>query len=170
MLIHDEIKVHLTGAPARLVAVRPRTGWSGEPRCFLLERDLHEQIVANRILPQNFERWAKLEADMAHFVEGGYINWNMMKWLEPQKQEVWELKSVRPKPSIRVFGRFACPNVFIGTNIQFRNCMKEKWSKEFWDQIFECEKIWADLFKAEPFKGRDYTDYITENAEKRMGV
>ena len=94
-------------------------------------------------------RWAKLEADMAHFVEGGYINWNLMKWLDPQKQEVWELKSVRPKPSLRVFGRFAEPNVFVGTHHQVRNKMKGKWSQEFWDEIVKCETIWADLFKSD---------------------
>lgn len=168
MLIHDEIKAHLSSG--RLVPVRPLTPWSGEPRCFLLEKDLHAEIVAKRSLLEKFERWSKLEADMAHFVEGGYVNWNLMKWLDPKKQEVWELKSVRPKPSIRVFGRFANPNIFVGTNLQFRNCMKGKWSKEFWEEISKCEQIWASLFKSAPFKGKNYTDYITENAEQRVGV
>jgi hypothetical protein len=169
MLIRERIKVHrLSG---RLIPVKPRTAWSGEPRCFLLEKDLHATIVANRSLPEKFDRWAKLEADMSHFVEGGYINWGLMKWLDPQKQEVWELKSVRPKPSIRVFGRFAEPNVFVGTNLQFRTDLKEKWSKEFWEEIFKCGEIWKSLFDDEgPFKGKLYTDYITVNAGKRVGV
>jgi hypothetical protein len=169
MLIRAQIKA--LRASGGLVPVKPRTGWSGEPRCFLLEKEPHAQIAANQVLPENFERWAKLEADMAHFVEGGYINWNLMKWLDPQKQEVWELKSVRPRPSIRVFGRFAEPNVFVGTNLKFRADLKEKWSKEFWDEIAKCEQVWKSLFGDEcPFKGKLYTDYITDNAGKRVGV
>lgn len=115
-------------------------------------------------------RWAKLDADIAHYVEGGYINWGLMKWLDPQSQEVWELRSVRPKPSIRVFGRFAEPNVFIATHLAYRKSLKDKWSREFWDEIFECERRWKTLTDEGPFKGDAYTDYITENAAKRVRV
>jgi len=137
----------------------------------LLAREkVGHRVTVEKNRAQGHHRWAKLEADMSHFVEGGYINWNLMKWLDPQKQEVWELKSVRPKPSIRVFGRFAEPDVFVGTNYQLRNKMKGKWSQEFWNEIGECEKIWADLFKSDPLRGKIYSDYITKNADKRVGV
>ena len=168
MLIRDETKKHLEAG--RLVPVKSRAFWTSEPRCFLLEKELDTELRLERTEPKDINRWAKLEADMSHFVEGGYINWNLMKWLDPQKQEVWEFKSVRPKPSIRVFGRFAEPDVFVGTNYQLRNKMKGKWSQEFWNEIGECEKIWADLFKSDPLRGKIYSDYITKNADKRVGV
>jgi hypothetical protein len=146
--------------------------WEAAPRAFLQVSELASEIAANR---QNTDeklraRWAKLEADMAHFVEGGYVNWGLMRWLDPQSQEVWELRSVRPKPSIRVFGRFAEPDVFIGTNLAFRASLKGKWSQEFWNEIGECEKIWRALTPNEAFAGKEYADYITENAEKYAGV
>ncbi len=155
-----------------LVPVKSLATWEGEPRAFLLTKDLAKQVAAGRADPDRkiAARWAKLDADMAHFVEGGYVNWGLMKWLDPKKQEVWELRSVRPKPSIRVFGRFAEPNVFIGTNLAYRGNLKAKWSTEFWNAIFECEKIWKSFTKNNPFSGEKYTDYITTNSGRRVGV
>src|ERR1700730_1705516 len=124
MLIRKEIEAHL--AAKRLIPVSSLAPWSGEPRAFLLTAELAAQIAVGRHDSTTRERWAHLDADMAHFVEGGYINWGLMKWLDPQKQEVWELKSVRPKPSIRVFGRFAEPDVFVATNLAFRQDLKGK--------------------------------------------
>ena len=79
-----------------------------------------------------------------------------MKWLDPQKQEVWELKSVRPKPSIRVFGRFAQPNVFVATHWAFRTDLKGKWSQEYWEEIAKCEARWKGLTDKPPFEGKNY--------------
>ncbi len=45
---------------------------------------------------------------------------NLIKQLKPEKFEHWELISRRPKPSLRVFGRFAKPNVFVGTYVRER--------------------------------------------------
>jgi hypothetical protein len=156
----------------KLVPVKSLATWEAEPRAFLMVPELVAEIANGRANPDEkiSRRWAKLEADMAHFVEGGYVNWNLMKWLDPQGQEVWELKSVRPKPSIRVFGRFAEPDVFVGTHSALRTDLKAKWSVEFWNEIFKCETMWKGLTDEEPFKGKAYTDYITENAGRRVGV
>ena len=156
----------------KLIPVRSLADWEAAPRALLQVTELTAEIASGRQYRDSkvAARWAKLEADMAHFVEGGYVNWGLMKWLDPQSQEVWELRSVRPRPSIRVFGRFAEPDVFIGTNLAYRADLKAKWSKEFWDEIFECEKIWKGLTSSSPFQGKEYTDYITENAAKRVGV
>ena len=168
MLIRDEIQANLN--TGRLVPVKSHASWSAEPRAFLLERELAKQIADGQNDKDMRDRWAKLEADMAHFVEGGYVNWGLMKWLDPKEQEVWELKSVRPRPSMRVFGRFAEPNVFIGTNLALRPNLKGKWSLQYWDEIFKAERVWSGLFARSPFSGENYTDYITENAGKRVEV
>ena len=116
-------------------------------------------------------RWEKLQADVSHFVEGGYINWGLMKWLDPHKFEHWELKSVRPKPSLRVFGRFACPNVFVGTHVLARAEMRGKWDITWELQKLECEEHWtAALGDMPPFHTAAYKHYITENASRDVAV
>lgn len=116
-------------------------------------------------------RWEKLEADISHFVEGGYINWGLMKWLEPKKQGFWELKSIRPRPSLRVFGRFAHEDVFVGTHVVERAGLKGKWSLEWELEKLACEESWRlALGDLEPFSAQFYESYITTNAEKNVRI
>jgi hypothetical protein len=90
-----------------------------------------------------------------------------MKWLEPKKHEIWELKSVRPRPSLRVFGRFAQANVFVGTHIAERKSLKGKWSLEFELEKLRAEEIWNRIFNTKtPFSASHYEGYITENASR----
>jgi hypothetical protein len=94
-----------------------------------------------------------------------------MKWLDPKKYEHWELKSVRPRPSLRVFGRFACPDVFVGTHIVERTKLKGKWTIEWEIEKLTCEDHWkAALGNFIPFSARDYEGYITENATRYVGI
>lgn len=116
-------------------------------------------------------RWEKLRADISHFVEGGYVNWNLMKWLDPKKFGHWELKSVRPKPSLRVFGRFACPDVFVGTHAVERKHLGGRWAMAWEMEKLRCEDYWkATLNNFQPFSAEMYEGYITENASKRVGI
>jgi hypothetical protein len=92
------------------------------------------------------ERWERLRADISHYVENGLITWNFMKWLDPKKYEHWNLRSVRPRPSMRVFGRFAEPSVFIGTHTVARASLKGKWSIEWELEKLRCEEIWTRIF------------------------
>jgi hypothetical protein len=88
-----------------------------------------------------------------------------MKWLDPQKFEHWEIKSRRPRPSLRIFGRFAKPNVFVGTHVVERTRLGAKWSLDWELEKLVCEDEWkAALGEHPPFRGRAYEDYITENA------
>jgi len=69
MLIVEEIKEHLR--MARLVQVKSRATWSGEPRCFLLERELAAEFRVVRNDQKDIDRWSKLEADMSHSSRAG---------------------------------------------------------------------------------------------------
>jgi len=120
--------------------------------------------------PKIVDRWASLQADMAHFVEEGLITWKFMKWLEAKKQEVWELISKRPRPSLRVFGRFALPNVFIATHVAQRNLLGGKWSLAFEIEKLKTEEIWNDLTAEPPFAADEYEKYITVNARRNPKV
>jgi hypothetical protein len=94
----------------------------------------------------------------------------ILKQLKPEKYEHWELISRRPRPSLRVFGRFAKPNVFIGTHVQPRHGMGGMWSPAFEHEKLVCEDYWRDAGLPEPFRGAKYEDYITENASRMLRV
>ena len=59
-------------------------------------------------------RAAELQADLDYFIDGKRMNlrplmsveeYAQMALLEPPHAEVWEIRSVDPKPAIRIFGR-----------------------------------------------------------------
>jgi hypothetical protein len=116
------------------------------------------------------DRWESLKADMAHFVEEGLVTWKFMKWLDPKKYEIWELVSKRPRPSLRVFGRFALPDVFVATHVAQRNLLGGKWSLEFELEKLKTEEIWNGLTAEPPFVAEEYEKYITVNARRNPKV
>jgi hypothetical protein len=166
MLIHAAIeRAKIVGA---LLPFVPPVTWVPKPRAFLMTKRLaaqiSEAIVGSDAVRQ--ERWERLRADIAHFVGNGRVNEALLKQLDPHKFEHWELRSVRPKPSIRVFGRFAEPDVFVGTHAVERRSLGAKWSLEWEIEKLICEEEWrAALGECAPFQGTKYTDYITENAQ-----
>jgi hypothetical protein len=160
-------------ASGSLFPFSPPIGWTATPRAFLMTKQLTSQLANARSSPDQtiVERWERLRADIAHFVENGMINWSFMKWLEPKKQEIWALRSVRPRPSIRVFGRFAEPNVFVGTHAAERTTLGGKWSLEWEMEKFICEEQWTlALGDSDPFRSPNYNDYVTENASSEPEV
>ncbi|WP_026379032.1 hypothetical protein [Afifella pfennigii] len=120
------------------------------------------------------KRWAMLEADIGHFVEGGYVTEDLLKQLKPAKFEHWELRSRKPRPSLRVFGRFAMPDVFVGTHVVRRDELGGMWSARFEQEKLVCEEIWAEAgLPSAPFTDAPhfrYERYITDNARQRIAV
>jgi len=158
-----------------LVPYTPPHARMGTSRAFLMSKSLYDEIVKKRTSDDRdvIGRWASLEGDILHFVTGGYINQDLLKQLDPAKYEHWCLRSVRPRPSLRLFGRFGRPDVFIGTHVVERNPLGGKW-----DFKWEYEKLYCedDIWKKEcqlperPYSGDKYTDYITSNAHKTIRV
>lgn len=156
-------------AAGKLVPFRDPLGWDGAGRTFLMCAGLISQMDAARAVTdvKQIARWERLNADIAHFVGNGYINWNLMKWLDPRRFEHWELRSVRPRPSIRVFGRFAAPDVFVATHAVERALLGAKWDVRWEIEKLVCEDEWhLALGDEPPFSADDYTRYITQNASK----
>lgn len=171
MLIPEEVRRAFRDG--KLQPFKSPLPWAEAPRAFLMTAHLERQI--NEGLASQVDtvhaRWEKLQADISHFVEGGYINWGLMKWLDPHKFEHWELKSVRPRPSLRVLGRFACPDVFVGTHVLARTELKGKWDITWELQKLECEDHWkAALGDTSPYHAAAYEQYITENAGRDIMV
>lgn len=159
----------------KLIPVPAIASWVGEPRLFLMCRPLAESIQQGKASSDEKERqrWAQLEAAMRYFVEGGYVTDDLMKQLSPPKFEHWELRSRKPRPSLRVFGRFAMPDIFVGTHVERRDKLGGMWSLAFEQNKLICEDHWRDAGLPEPFTDPPdfrYERYITSNAQKKIKV
>jgi hypothetical protein len=158
-----------------LIPVRPTDRWTGKPRAFLMCEPLRialEQGKADHDKKVR-QRWAELEAAMIHFVENGRVTEKLLKQLRPPKFEHWELISRRPKPSLRVFGRFALPDVFIGSHVRERRSLGGLWSQQFEQEKLVCEQHYAHAGLTTVFIDSPlfrYTSYITENATATIRI
>lgn len=83
----------------------------------------------------------------------------MMALLDPMEDDVWEFRIREPKPGLRIFGRFAEKDIFIGTHCYVRDELpKDKWAH----QIKLCRHEWKLLFPAYPaLSGSNVHDFIS---------
>lgn len=169
MLIRDVIESAV--ADGRLVAIRPVVPWAGTPRGFLVCAPLRDQMHSGKSDPdpKMRGRWATLEAAMSFFVEGNYVTEGLIKQLKPEKFEHWELRSRKPRPSMRVFGRFAARDVFIGTHVRLRQELGGMWSPQFEHEKLVCEQHWKAAGLPPPFSDPPdfrYEQYMSNAARQ----
>jgi hypothetical protein len=117
---------------------------------------------------ENTERMGLLEADMRNFIHGDKVtvarDQEKTCILKPLSDvdEVWEFRSRGPKPSIRIFGRFADKDVLVATNMEYRKRLLAIRSRQFAVQIRSCQAIWTRLFPyMEPHRGETAHDYVS---------
>lgn len=117
-------------------------------------KELHLAITAPA--PEDVERFAQLEADLADFVTSPTLDPQYLKCLWPPRDGVWAIRSVRPKPSIRVLGLFAAKDKFVATNLAIRKELGEFESEEWRIARRRAKAIWRKLFHVYPYiPGRD---------------
>jgi hypothetical protein len=163
MSIDREIMARLDEKPPRLFEVLPKLPTASQLRFMFVTPEIWSLLVGPWSNEKQEMRWAKLKADLDHFVEGGLINQGYMKPLRKRSDEIWEIRSREPSPSIRVFGRFASVDVFIATT------WEERWFLELFDQWRRykrrCGAQWRQLFSNYgPHRGATIHDYISQNA------
>jgi hypothetical protein len=104
------------------------------------------------------------------FVEGGefsiaedpYVKPSdaMLARVDPVDAEIWDIRSIVPKPGIRALGGFVCRDKFIVLTWDWRENLDDRgtWSAE----IERCIAAWRDLFGSMgPLKGASLDDYLT---------
>lgn len=154
-----------------LVNLEPSLPSLTQKRVIFASRSLYDELVRELGDPSTAVRTAELMATFDTFLNGDLITVGgrrskhaYMKQLEPFEAEVWEIRSVDPKPSIRVFGRFLTTDVFIATNKGRRSELGEFNSKNFRLAISYCGIEWRRcLPQALPHKGDSINDYISEH-------
>jgi hypothetical protein len=92
------------------------------------------------------ERLGVLQADLESFVDGTELHPRYLFLLSPAREAVWEIRSMRPDPSIRVLGRFAECDVFIATNHALRDELGSWKSRAWRDAKVRSRTVWTRLF------------------------
>jgi hypothetical protein len=92
------------------------------------------------------QRVANLRADLEVFVEARTIDPKYLFRLYPASDAVWEVRSVRDDPSIRVLGLFAERDIFIATNHAFREELGG-WESREWKVVKRTARAsWRHMF------------------------
>lgn len=86
----------------------------------------------------------------------------LLAQLEKPQEEVWEIRSVAPDPSLRIFGRFAGRDTFVALRWQYRAVLGAPGSPEWEFLIRVCQHDWRTLFHSFPPHTGSYPyDYIS---------
>jgi len=117
-------------------------------------------------------RMNKLHANLDVFSEGrkvvvarGRESTCLFKQLDPIGHEVWEIRSVDPRPSLRLFGAFAITDVFVALHIYRRDELGGPESRQWRDAIVRFKAEWRRLFLSYPrHSGETLDAYFSENA------
>ena len=135
-------------------------------RRLLLTEELHRELTEPGAYPLEYGI-GFLTADLERFVVGGRQTFGMgsnnhctIKVLDDWSDEIWEIRSRREKPGVRVFGRFVLPDVFVATAVVDR----KELGNDFDVEKRRCGAAWRQLFYSyEPYRGANPDDYITSN-------
>lgn len=84
--------------------------------------------------------------------------------LDPLRDKQWQIRSLAPRPAIRVFGHFAMTDVFIALTWRYRNELGGRGDPAWRNEINRCKTAWRQLFHPyQPFRGNEPHDYVSEN-------
>jgi hypothetical protein len=91
-----------------------------------------------------------------------------LKELKTKPPPVWEIRSRKPKPGMRLFGMFADVDVFIGTNLSNRIDLDNENSPAFKAAIRRCRTTWTNLFHTyTPHTGYPYANKETVQDDRK---
>jgi hypothetical protein len=166
-----EERINSLRASGRLFLI-PQS-WPGLPieRLFYAS-DSVKTLILGPLNDHNEEKRAyELRAEIDRFIDGKTIfvraeseegTKALLARLNPSADEVWELRSLKPKPSLRIFGTFVEKNSFVALHWAKRTVLGAGDSEEWADAIEQFKTIWQDWFHPfEPLHGSYPDDYLS---------
>lgn len=83
-----------------------------------------------------------------------------MARVHPVTDEIWDIRSVDPKPGIRTLGSFAEKDTFIALTWEYRENLES--SRDWENEIARAKEAWKKLFgSVPPFKGANLDEYLS---------
>lgn len=145
-----------------LYQVIPRAAGTSVRRPMYLTEELKRAFEANYLDPVWEERMGRLEADLDTFVNGDPITPKFLFLLSPARDGVWEIRSVKDDPSIRVLGFFAQYDVFVATHYELRSELGG-WDSEEWRKTKRrAGAAWRRTFATyQPLKSTDIHQLVS---------
>jgi hypothetical protein len=139
----------------------------------LLARNVQQKLDGPWDTPEDEAQWFQVGANLDYFVQGKLLSIAekpfkaksaLLAQLDRPDDEIWEVRCRDPKPGIRIFGRFAAQDIFVGLRWEYRVNMKTRHDHAWFWVIDECQRDWRTLFNPyPPLSGDSPGDYITEN-------
>lgn len=169
------IKAHITSleGSGKLVRYRLRSRRPEARGLFLTEAamtDLTSPTSATNVLGiRGF-----IQADLDAWTRGGLVHTDeegnpcFLKPLcpPPPPCEIWELRVTEPRVHVRLFCRFAEPNILIMNKFYTRGLLGKRNSQSWKDARNRCAKAWDELFPSfSPFHAKWMHEYVTENCD-----
>jgi len=143
----------------RLFLLVPQAPGTSAKRVLLIEEQLWDFIHKSGPDDAWEERKGVLLADLEVFASGEPIGPKYLFLLYRASEGVWEIRSTRRDPSIRVLGRFIARDVFVATNFALRESLGGWQSREWRDVKVRSRVIWTQLFH--PYRPIITTDVST---------
>jgi hypothetical protein len=116
-------------------------------------------------------RWNKARQHLDDFIDGLmtdriYVRSGprkksscFMSRLDPETEEIWEIRVRDPKPGLRILGSFARQDMFVALTAAPHECLS---TEEDWNRVIQqYKKKRNQYFTASPFSGSYPHDYIT---------
>lgn len=160
MSIHDLIRDRV--AKGMLYPVIPKAAGTSPQRAMFVSEDVWNVLSTEHDDEDMEARLGQLQADLELFVEGRQIDPRYLFLLYPASEGVWEIRSLRPAPSIRVLGFFADKDVFVATNMALREELGG-WQSRQWKDVKRLARTrWRHLFHAyQPLLSTDISTLAT---------
>lgn len=144
MSIQDEILDRVRRG--MLFPLLPRARGATIRRALFVSQRLHAVLTSSEGEEAWERRVAELSADLEVFVEARTIDPKYLFLLYPAHDAVWEIRSRREQPSIRVLGLFAWKDVFVATNHALREELNG-WESREWKTVKRTARAeWRKLF------------------------
>jgi hypothetical protein len=145
-----------------LFPVLPRARGTVVRRALFASEELN-RVLTSPVGDQEWEkRVAELQADLEVFVTASTIDPKYLFLLYPARDAVWEIRSLRDQPSIRVLGLFAWRDVFIATNHAMREDLGG-WESREWKIVKRTALAsWRRILSPyDPIRGTDVKRLVT---------